>query len=61
MNSISLNQAKKTKFLNLSIAGFYVIDAARADLESACPGDVPSAKIKSLITRDVTPSRGQGE
>lgn len=52
VNSTSSNQAEKAASPNLSVAGFDVIDTAKAALESACPGTVSCADIEALMTRD---------
>lgn len=52
VNSTSSNQAEKAASPNLSVAGFDLIDAAKAALESTCPGVVSCADIEALMTRD---------
>lgn len=52
MNSTKNNKAEKDATINLTLDGFYVIDAAKAALEEACPGVVSCADIVALAARD---------
>ncbi|KAH7843826.1 hypothetical protein Vadar_021146 [Vaccinium darrowii] len=52
LNSTANNTAEKDAFPNLSLGGFYIIDAIKAALEKACPGIVSCADIVALAARD---------
>jgi peroxidase len=52
INSTSTNVAEKDAKPNLSLDGFHVIDAAKAELEAKCPGIVSCADIVALAARD---------
>ncbi|THU50730.1 hypothetical protein C4D60_Mb06t23400 [Musa balbisiana] len=52
LNSTETNLAEKEAMPNQSLDGFYVIDAAKAALEKACPGTVSCADIVALVARD---------
>jgi len=52
LNSTANNTAEKDAFPNLSLGGFYIIDAIKTALESACPGIVSCADIVALAARD---------
>ncbi|CAL9055889.1 unnamed protein product [Musa banksii] len=61
LNSTETNLAEKEAMPNQSLDGFYVIDAAKAALEKACPGTVSCADIVALVARDVVSlATGQG-
>ncbi|XP_074562972.1 peroxidase 27-like isoform X1 [Curcuma longa] len=62
LNSTRRNLAEKDAKPNLTLDGFYVIDAAKAALEKACPGTVSCADILALAARDaVSLATGQGK
>ncbi|KAH7842239.1 hypothetical protein Vadar_003115 [Vaccinium darrowii] len=52
LNSTANNTAEKDAFPNLSLGGFYIIDAIKTALEAACPGIVSCADIVALAARD---------
>ncbi|CAA6671684.1 unnamed protein product [Spirodela intermedia] len=52
LNSTKGRLAEKDAMPNLSLDGFYVIDAAKAAVEVACPGVVSCADIVALAARD---------
>ncbi|XP_058071380.1 peroxidase 27-like [Magnolia sinica] len=53
INSTATNQAEKSAIPNLTLRGFQVIDAVKAEVEKACPGIVSCADILALVARDV--------
>ncbi|MQL94236.1 hypothetical protein Taro_026893 [Colocasia esculenta] len=59
LNSTADNVAEKDAAPNMSLDGFFVIDAAKAALEQACPGVVSCADIVALAARDAV-SLSQG-
>ncbi|KAJ3670380.1 hypothetical protein LUZ60_010704 [Juncus effusus] len=66
LNSTETNVAEKDARPNKSLDAFYVIDAAKAALENACPGVVSCADILALAARDavtlaVGPLKGSGK
>ncbi|CAI9778323.1 unnamed protein product [Fraxinus pennsylvanica] len=46
------NNTEKTVVPNLSVRGYEIIDAAKADVEAICPGVVSCADIIVIYTRD---------
>ncbi|WOL15119.1 Peroxidase [Canna indica] len=61
LNSTNTNTAEKDAMPNQTLDGFYVIDAAKALLEKACPGTVSCADIVALAARDaVSLAAGRG-
>jgi len=53
MDSTANNQAEKDGPPNISVRSFYVIDEAKAKIESACPRTVSCADIIAISARDV--------
>ena len=52
LNSTKKNQAEKDAIPNLSLRGYYVIDAVKSAVEKKCPGVVSCADIVALVARD---------
>ncbi|THU63252.1 hypothetical protein C4D60_Mb01t13770 [Musa balbisiana] len=52
LNSTRKNLAEKDAKPNLTLDGFYVIDAAKAALEESCPATASCADILALAARD---------
>ncbi|KAK9027988.1 hypothetical protein V6N11_067804 [Hibiscus sabdariffa] len=52
LNSTTTNLAERDAIPNLSLRGFNVIDAIKAEVEEACPGVVSCADILALAARD---------
>lgn len=52
LNSVGNNEAEKDGPPNLSLHSFFVIDNAKKELESYCPGVVSCADILALAARD---------
>ncbi|KAH6827098.1 Peroxidase superfamily protein, partial [Perilla frutescens var. hirtella] len=52
INSSATNTAEKDAAPNLSLRGFQVIDAVKAEVEKQCPGKVSCADILALVARD---------
>lgn len=53
LDSTPGNQAEKDGPPNISVRSFYVIEEAKAKLETACPHTVSCADIISIAARDV--------
>ncbi|KAL1555550.1 peroxidase [Salvia divinorum] len=52
LNSTSNNTAERDAFPNLSLRGFQVVDAVKAEVEKQCPLTVSCADILALVARD---------
>lgn len=60
LDSTENNEAEKDALPNLSLRGFEVIDAAKAELENICPGVVSCADIVAIVARDAVVAGGKG-
>ncbi|XP_007017880.2 PREDICTED: peroxidase 64 [Theobroma cacao] len=58
LNSKGNNKAEKDGPPNISVHAFYVIDNAKKELESSCPGVVSCADILALAARDAVALSG---
>ncbi|XP_027104687.2 peroxidase 64-like isoform X1 [Coffea arabica] len=58
LNSTAKNKAEKDGRRNISLHAFYVIDHAKKELESQCPGVVSCADILALVARDAVALSG---
>ena len=52
IDSTSKEQSEKDAGPNLTVRGYELIDAAKKNLEAACPSKVSCADIVALATRD---------